>query len=100
MIDLEKRHFEILINLLRGVEVSFYVYGSRVKNTNKKFSDLDLCFKDELDKKTVRDLKFALEDSDLPFKVDLSFYDDFSDEFKALIDDDLILFERKNIIGK
>jgi predicted nucleotidyltransferase len=45
MIFLEKKHFEIIKNILDNYPYDFYVFGSRVKGTHRKLSDLDLCIK-------------------------------------------------------
>jgi hypothetical protein len=45
---METRHQEIIRAILSKYPYKFYVYGSRVKNQAKKYSDLDLCFYDKI----------------------------------------------------
>ncbi|CAG8478889.1 5436_t:CDS:10 [Cetraspora pellucida] len=52
----------------------FYAYGSRVKGTARKFSDLDLCYQEEMPWNVYGRVKEDLEESNLPFKVDLVFW--------------------------
>ncbi|CAG8470055.1 6207_t:CDS:10 [Cetraspora pellucida] len=51
----------------------FYAYGSRVKGTARKFSDLDLCYQEEMPWNVYGRVKEDFEESNLPFKVDLVF---------------------------
>lgn len=81
---------DMLKPILELAGIKFYAFGSRVKGTNQKFSDLDLCYKDPIDKKVLRDIKFALEDSNLPIFVDIVDYNSCSESFKNLIDEDLV----------
>ena len=76
--------------ILKQAGIQFYVFGSRVKGTNQKFSDLDLAYKDPIDEKVLRDITFALEDSDLPIFVDLVDYNRCSASFKKIIDRDAV----------
>ena len=48
MIQIENRHLEILRSILSKYPYKFYAYGSRVKGTAKKYSDLDLCYQEEI----------------------------------------------------
>lgn len=62
------------------------VFGSRVKGTQKKYSDLDLAIKDPITGYNYVLLQEAFEESDLPFTVDLVEYDRCDDYFKQIID--------------
>lgn len=72
------------------------VFGSRVKNTAKKFSDLDLAIITDrpLDVPTYTDLKEAFSHSDLPFKVDLVDWSLISEDFKKIIQEQSIEVQR------
>ena len=48
MLQIEKRHFEILQSILNKYPYYFYAYGSRVKGTARKFSDLDICYQENI----------------------------------------------------
>ncbi len=48
MLQIESKHREIIQNILGKYSRKFYVYGSRVKGTAGKYSDLDLCFQEKI----------------------------------------------------
>jgi predicted nucleotidyltransferase len=91
-IDLQSQYIEMLRPILEPLAGKIFVYGSRVKGTASKFSDLDLCYKGDVDKKIIRDIREQLRDSNLPIKVDLISYDQCTEEFKSLIETDLLKF--------
>lgn len=43
LIQLEKRHFEMVSSILKKFGLKAFVFGSRSSHKPKKFSDLDLC---------------------------------------------------------
>lgn len=43
MINLEQKDFLLLKSILKKYPYTFQAYGSRVKGSHRKFSDLDLC---------------------------------------------------------
>lgn len=67
------------------------IYGSRVKGINREYSDLDVCLKDLVSAYEYELLVEKFENSDLPFKIDLSEYSKLSDKFKKIIDTTSIL---------
>jgi predicted nucleotidyltransferase len=71
MIQLENKHQEIIISILVKYPYKFYAYGSRAKAQAKQYSDLDLCFYEEIPLNILSHIQEDLEESDLPFKVDL-----------------------------
>ncbi len=63
-----------------------WVYGSRAKWTSTPTSDLDLVvFATPEQQPQVGDLREALEESNLPFRVDLFVWDDVPDSFRRRI---------------
>ncbi|MEP6756618.1 MAG: nucleotidyltransferase domain-containing protein [Chthonomonadales bacterium] len=75
---------EILTRCLPGVEV--WAYGSRVGGSPRKNSDLDLVVHTQpAQRQTVSDLREELEESNLPFKVDMHVWDDLPPEFQQRI---------------
>jgi len=63
---------EFLKEFFKGEEVKVYLFGSRARGDFSEFSDVDLAVyseKDISDKLTL--LTVILEESNLPFKVDL-----------------------------
>jgi len=90
MLQIEARHLEIINSILSKYPYTFYAYGSRVKGKAKKYSDLDLCYREEIPWNVLSHIQEDLEESDLPFKVDLVFWELMGSEFQELIKDDLV----------
>ena len=91
MLDLEPRHLAEVRRILKlhvgGLEV--WAFGSRVRGGAKPHSDLDLAVmtKAPLPMEITVDLENALAESDLPFKVDVLYWDETSDTFRRLIEE-------------
>lgn len=93
MIDLEEKY----INFIKTTVGKFlknsdlFLFGSRAKGTARKYSDIDIAIlSDELDENKRLKILFELENSTLPYQVDVVDLKTVSDDFKALIDKDLI----------
>lgn len=75
MLDLEPRHLDVVKAILAAHVPSCEVraFGSRVTDSARKHSDLDLAIigPGPLDFKTMGDLREAFQESDLPMRVDL-----------------------------
>ncbi|MCL5436349.1 MAG: nucleotidyltransferase domain-containing protein [Candidatus Dependentiae bacterium] len=89
MIGLAPKELAIVRAILSKYPYRFYAFGSRAKGTQRRFSDLDLCYKDAIPERVLAELDAAFEESDLPFKVDLINFSKISDDFKRLIEKDL-----------
>lgn len=72
-----------------------WVFGSRANGTAKKFSDLDLVV--DMDKSLTLDILANLHEefseSLLPYKVDIVDWNEISDSFKKIIEDQRIEFK-------
>jgi predicted nucleotidyltransferase len=90
MIHIEPEDLTILRNILDKFKYTYCAYGSRVKGTHRKFSDLDLCIMEPISDLDMFYLKEALEESNLPFKVDIRRWDEMSKDFQKIIEGDLI----------
>jgi predicted nucleotidyltransferase len=74
----------ILHRHLPGVTV--WAYGSRVKGTARPNSDLDLVvFTTHEQRPQVSELKDALDESNIPFRVDLHVWDEVPERFHEII---------------
>ena len=91
MIDLSQAQLECVRRILQqhapGIEVR--VFGSRVKGTARRFSDLDLALvaSSKLSWKQLEALKNAFSESDLPILVDVVDWWAISDSFRECISD-------------
>ncbi|PIE78501.1 MAG: hypothetical protein CSA15_07340 [Candidatus Delongbacteria bacterium] len=83
VIDIEPRHEKILKEILEKYlsNKTVWAYGSRVKWTATKVSDLDLTVFGASEKQ-IYDAKEVFEESSLPFRVSLMAWEDMPEEFK------------------
>lgn len=83
-IDISPQHLSIIRGLLHEYipDAAVWAFGSRVKFTAKPSSDLDLvAFIREEQKARFSELKEALEESNVPFRVDLHSWNDLPEGF-------------------
>ncbi len=92
MIDLPLSQLETVKRILaeQVPQCEVRVFGSRIKQTAKAWSDLDLAVfgAAKIKKQNLYDLKEALEESDLPIRVDVLDWHAISPEFQAVINAD------------
>ena len=88
----EKLLLDILTHYLPVVPLSVYMFGSRARQSPRPDSDLDLLLDvhGNVPLSTLAQLRDALEESDLPFRVDVVLRADVDPEFFQRIKDDLI----------
>jgi predicted nucleotidyltransferase len=86
---IEPEDIKIIRDILRDY-TNVYVFGSRVKEAYKQFSDLDLCLKNDISDYDYELLKEQFENSDLPFTVDLVQYNRIDESFKKRIDQEAV----------
>jgi predicted nucleotidyltransferase len=87
-LDISQEHRSLLLGLLRehlpGTRV--WAYGSRVNGSGRPASDLDLvAFTTRDQGSRVSNLREALEESSLPFVVDLHVWSEMPDSFRRII---------------
>ncbi|MCM1265624.1 MAG: nucleotidyltransferase domain-containing protein [Candidatus Gastranaerophilales bacterium] len=92
MINLEEKYInfvkEIVAKHLQDCEV--YIFGSRVKNTAKKYSDIDIALKcKNLTPENLLKIQAEFENSTLPYEVDVIDLNSVSETFKKHIIRDL-----------
>ena len=91
--NIADRHGKILQEILAKYPYSFYLFGSRATNKAKKFSDIDLVYLVDIPTKVLIKLEEELEESDLPYKVDLINYQACDDTFKKIIQSNYICIQ-------
>ena len=94
MLNIEAKHLAVLKGILEKHPYEFFVFGSRVRGDNKKFSDLDLAYKAEIPKAELSLIREEFEQSKLPYKIDLVDLKSCTEEFKQLIINDLVLVKQ------
>ena len=95
MFGLEKKHIDFILDTLKQnlPNGEFYIFGSRAKGTNKKYSDLDIavkCANEKISADVLGKLLIIFTDSTLPYEVDIVDLNAIDEKFKTLIKDDLV----------
>ena len=85
----------LLRRFMPGVTV--WAYGSRVKGTARPYSDLDLVvFTTPGQRPLISELKEALDESNLPFPVDVLAWDDIPASFHRNIEEKYVVVQEGN----
>jgi|LauGreSuBDMM15SN_2_FD.fasta_scaffold24162_2 type I restriction enzyme S subunit len=96
-LDMDSKHLSIVKDILKQ-SISgklVWVYGSRIRGTSKKHSDLDLVVFG-LDSKKFSELKEAFEESNLPFRVDLLDWNKIPESFQNNINKKYIVLQNED----
>jgi predicted nucleotidyltransferase len=98
MIDVLPHYLEIVAKILQKhvPECEVRAFGSRITQTAKPYSDLDLALvgKKKLVNKTLYALKDDFEESDLPFRVDVLDWYSISEEFREVIEKKFLIIQK------
>lgn len=92
MIDLENKYLEFIKNTVNAnlSNCKIYIFGSRVKGSAKKYSDIDIALESEdINEKTLQRIKNEFENSSLPYEVDVIDINNISETFKNHIINDI-----------
>ena len=100
MIFTEERHLKIIKDILSKYPYTFYASGSRARGNPKKFSDLDLCFVEPIPLNVLSHINEDFEESWLPYTVDVVNWNSCKQEFKDIIQKDLVLIQGNKEIPK
>lgn len=86
MLDKSKTNLikEIISKHLDLEKCSVFIFGSRARGTSRKFSDVDIGIESSegISDSTLIKIEEDLENSDLPFTVDVVDFSKVSDKFK------------------
>lgn len=91
MLQLEKKHLQIICQILSKYPYKFYAYGSRTKGTARKLSDLDICYQENIPDSKIFLIEDEFKESDLPFMVELVAWKDMKPNFREMVKKDLTL---------
>jgi len=87
--QVSEAEFQIIKESLGKWFDDFSVFGSRARGDAGKFSDLDLCYKVEIPKSEIIQIKTRFEESNLPYTVDIVNYNTCSESFQKKIDSEM-----------
>ena len=93
MIDLDKKYADYIKNIIAQNldNYKLYIFGSRVKGSKKKYSDIDIAIaSNELTSQIKSKLEFIFENSTIPYKIDIIDLNNITEKFKSLIEQDLV----------
>lgn len=96
VIDLQPQDQELVCTILNRhlpATTKVWVFGSRVKGTARKYSDLDLVIElpnQVMPLEMLSDMAADFEESELPIKVDIVDWRTLTDDFKRLIDNEKV----------
>ncbi len=90
-VDIQSDHLCVVQDILREhlpADVKVWVFGSRANWTTKDSSDLDLALEGaaKIDRKAIGGLENALENSDLPYSVDIVDLSAIGSKFKQIVE--------------
>ncbi|MBR3888933.1 nucleotidyltransferase domain-containing protein [bacterium] len=97
MFGLEEKHLKYIKKVLEETfineDAKFFIFGSRAKGTNLKYSDIDIAIK--LNNNTVSldvlgKLLIQFKDSTLPYEVDIVDLNNIDENFKNSIQNSLV----------
>jgi type I restriction enzyme S subunit len=101
MIDVLPHYLEIVSKILQThvPECEVRAFGSRITQTAKPYSDLDLVVvgKERLANKIIYALKDDFEESDLPFRVDVLDWYSISKEFRKVVEKNFLVIQKGSL---
>lgn len=104
MLDVKKKHLEELEKIFGEYcpNAEIWAFGSRIKNESHSGSDLDLVVKSFHEaNKTVSELRELLNDSDIPFLVEMLDFKKIPESFqREILKDYVQIFPICNMSGR
>lgn len=96
--DLEKKSLKIVQKIVlkhAPEKTKIFLFGSRADNTHTHGSDIDIGFlgKKPIDRNLLSQMKEEIEESIVPFKVDLVDFTSQSESFKKIALEKIILWK-------
>ena len=96
MFGLEERHLNFIKETLKkyvpSPDAKFYIFGSRARGKYREYSDVDIAIDSpDLTSEIKSKLEIEFENSTFPYEVDIVDLNTIKENFKTLIQDDLVL---------
>ena len=88
MIDLDIKYLDLIRDIVKkNINCEIRVFGSRVKNMNAKFSDLDIALVSDsvIDEKILYKIREEISLSDIPIIVDIIDWNTTQEFFQKII---------------
>ncbi len=75
---------DIVINDLKNENIKIFLFGSRARKTNYSYSDVDIGIipYGQFDEKKITLIKEKLENSNIPYKIEIVNFNHVSEDFK------------------
>lgn len=95
-INLEERYLDRIKNIINSIilddNLEIYVFGSRATGKARQYSDVDIALKlnEKIDTNKISKINIELENTTIPYEVDVIDLNSISDSFKKCIEKDLI----------
>lgn len=95
-VDIEKKYLDqvksIINSVLQNDTLKIYVFGSRATGKAKKYSDLDIALKSntKIDSEKMSKLAIELENTTIPYEIDIIDLNNITDSFKKCIEKNLV----------
>lgn len=84
---------QTLVNPIQAQGGKVFCFGSRAREDNKKFSDLDLLIRgDDSLKPLLFKIQETLEESNFPYKVDIVFEKELAESYRENVEKELRTF--------
>ena len=98
MFGLEDRHLNFIKETLKkyipNPEAKFYIFGSRARGKFREYSDVDIAIDcPDLETSVKTKLEIEFENSTFPYEVDIVDLNNIKENFRNLIQDDLVLLD-------
>lgn len=87
--------FREVIEPLKSINASVWIFGSRARGDFKKYSDIDILYKEEENYPApsgfIYDIELSLEESKLPYKVELVNVNNLAESYRNSVMRDRLL---------
>ena len=94
---LSQKEFEFLMHAFEPLMTAgarLYLFGSRARGSQQKFSDIDVLIEPEtVSRAQISEISDSLEQSNFPYKVDMVMISELAEAYKSSVLNDRILLQ-------